>query len=331
MTTDYSFYQNAAKGSPPPTMSGGASGYFSEPSSKLDPALFDDRERLRRDVRHEVLSRLTGFLGSKGLKNAHRWLHAWITGSAISYQYAADNGSGDLDVMVGVDFTKFSQENPDYEGTRQEEFARRLTDAMKADLWPGTSHMDLGGKAFEVTYFLNPGTEDDVVAAIHPYAAYDLIHDRWIVRPPKLPQDPRSLYPKHWFAQADQDRKAADRITDNFNDQMLNLNGATPGSPGWHNAGAALQLLTAQATSLFHEIHTGRQAAFSGRGEGYRDWGNFRWQAGKQSGVIQAMHQIMTVGEDAKAAEETEKWGAPIEGSEVALQRAASVHRNTRL
>jgi hypothetical protein len=328
MASDPTFYQRATASAPPPNMAAGASGYFSAPSAELDPHLFNG-DHLLPEVREDIKGAIFTFLTrDMGLTDLHRWLHLWITGSAISFQWNADRGEGDLDVMVGVKFVEFQRYNPTFQGMGPQEFAALLTDKMKELLWPKTAHMPFDGKPFEVTYYLNAGTEDDV-RVIRPYAAYDLLQDVWVIRPPKLPHDPRTLYPKDWFERTERDAQRAREITKNYQSRLKDLNSAAPQSPGWHNAGAALNLITAQAHALFSDLHTGRQAAFSVWGQGYKDWNNFRWQYGKQTGTVQAMHAIMQAGEDAQKAEETKLYGAPIDPAEVALRRAALIHRNT--
>jgi hypothetical protein len=273
-----------------------------------------------------MVSLYTG-LESIPLNADHDWLHAWVAGSGVTYQWSASRGNGDLDVLFGIDFTKFLHANPDYSGWPESDVAAHINGRLQTDLWPKTAAVKFGSQRYEITFFLNPGTRDNI-SNIHAYAAYDLIKNEWTIRPPELPADPHSLYPDAWFDTADYDRAASDSLSSRYTALTGKLSGAEEGSAAWHNAGSDLHLVVAQASSLFDDIHLGRRAAFSAQGHGYADWNNFRWQQGKASGAVQALNAIATVGRQARAGEETEMYGAPIDGAEEALRRAAMFHAN---
>ena len=219
-----------------------------------------------------------------GLDAIYRWLHAWIAGSGISYQWAGDRGNGDLDVLFGIEIAAFMRYNPQFQSWDEATIAEWLNTLLKTTLWERDQRVGFGEGYYEVTYFYNSGTADDITA-IHPYAAYDIIKDEWTVRPPQLPEDPRTLYPKLWFDATERDAAEAAVVAHRFDAHMSALHTARPGSAEWHSAGAALNMLTQQAQSLFTDIHTGRRAAFSQDGKGYGDYHNFRWQRGKELGT----------------------------------------------
>src|SRR5690606_41860627 len=50
-----------------------------------------------------------------------------------------------------------------------------------------------------------------------------------------------------------------------------------------------------EAQALWDMIHGGRNAAFSELGGGYGDWANYRWQAHKKSGVVDALRAIVSM------------------------------------
>lgn len=330
MSDPLGYYQRAANAAPRPTTEGGESGYFSTPGTTLDPALFEGTN-LRSDVQSRIVQPLYAWLAGRGLKGMPMWLFMWLAGSGISYQWAAARDPGDLDVMLGADLVSFRQYNPEFDGFSAEEIAASLDTALKTELWPKTAHTRFGDSEYEVTYYLNPGVGHDITV-IHPYAAYEIYPGmRWVIEPPELPADPRTLYPQEWFGRADEDASRARKLAAQFNASMDAVNRAPIGSPQWHNAGADLHMTVSQASALFDAIHTGRRAAFEGSGQGYGDWANFRWQRGKELGTIKAMRDIMDVGKNAQAAEETELYGAPIDSAEVALRRAVAVHRQNPL
>lgn len=294
-------------GVPDITMEPGHSGYFSRPQKILDPALFEG-DHLKRDVAVQVAQPLTEFWRDHWYERPTRWATVWLAGSGISYQWAGDRGNGDLDVLIGVDTTAFKLYNSYSWG--EAEIDDMLTSEMREDLWPRTANTNIGGKTFEVTYFVNRRASD--IRAIHPYAAYNLSTDSWTVRPPKLPANPESLYPQSWFEAANRDAVRSSYLVSQFNQVKL------IGRPGESGIVAVL----AEATRLFNDIHTGRGAAFGFMGEGYGDYANFRWQAAKQSGAIGALSQIVDVARKYHTAEAVKLYGGDIRNSEESLRAA---------
>lgn len=247
------------------------SGYFSKPSEILDPDLFDG-DVLREDVRSGLLNLLYSDLENDiGFKEPWNWTCAWLAGSGVSYQWQADRGNGDLDVLFGVDLPTFLDDNPQFPRLSEREIATYTDQMLKAKSWPKTRNVTIGGsrKRYEITFFWNPGVSDDI-RVINPYAAYDLIMEQWEVRPPVLPDEPHSLYPKEWYDFTDGDYRQALALRD------MDENG---GSLGRVQARKA-------AHTLWEGIHGGRKAAFSDTGGGYGDFHNFRWQRGKETGAV---------------------------------------------
>lgn len=303
------------------TLPPGASGYFSAPSDMLDPNLFAG-DVLRPEVRTMIVSAACDAMENEGLHDPENWLGLWITGSGITYQWDANRGNGDLDVMVGIDYSRFTQTNPGYAGVDEESASAYINSELKAKVWPDTAMEQFGTNVYEVTFFWNPGTENDV-RNIHPYSAYDVIGNTWVVRPPKLPADPRTLYPREWFTRADRDRDFTTDLLARYN-TLSGMFAASPyGSPGYHNAGAALNHVTAQAHALWSDIHTGRQLAFKEQGHGYGDWHNFRWQQAKASGVVAGLHDIVSASGERDKEAQTQTYGAPLASAQEVLRRAA--------
>lgn len=309
-------------GGPAASFEGGSSAYLSTPAPELDQALFDG-DHLKGNVHSFVINKLVSFLKSEGYKQPMKWLHIWIAGSSISYQWGEASGIGDLDVLFGVDISQFAVDNPEYATLGDAALASQLNAELHEKLWPLTEHTELNGRTFEATFFMNPGMGTDITT-IHPYAAYDVTNDRWTVRPVELPQDPATMYPKHWFKRAEYDRQSADGYVQAYNQSSRDFSAATSGTPGWHNAGARLNLVAAQAGTLFDDIHHGRREAFQGAGHGYADWHNFRWQMANKNGTVKALKTITDAGKEARDATETRLYGAPLEGADELIRRAAS-------
>lgn len=259
---------------PPGTLPPGASAYFSPPEDTLDPALFDG-DRLREPVRARLVDLLhSGLRSYLGLTGTEDWCRAWLAGSAITYQWRASRGTtGDLDVLFGVDYPQMLAANPAFPAVDGRSAATWIDSRLKKYLWPKTSREVFGHRVFEATFYWNPGVAGDITV-IRPYAAYSLDRDAWDVRPPELPRDPRSLYPAEWFTAASADTAAAQAIAQDYR--------RNPASR------AAIR-----ARDLFEAIHGGRKAAFVEQGRGYSDYANFRWQHAKETGVIEALREVM--------------------------------------
>lgn len=273
----------------------GESGYFSRPSNILDPHLFEG-EHLRSDVRHLLNKILINYLATR-YSNPESWTMVWLAGSGISYQWAASRGNGDLDVLFGIDYTKFVTDNPEFEWMTRHEIAETIDADLKERLWPRTAHISFttdinefpDEQYYELTFFLNDNVEADKNSIVHirPYAAYNITTDEWTTKPPKLPDNPASLYPAEYYAQTFANKEAAEALVTRYK-AIDNTTG-----PYAVNNKVHKELIKAQARTLFDSIHIGRKAAFSEHGEGYGDFYNFAWQMAKQDGIVNALNEII--------------------------------------
>lgn len=316
----YDFYLNrAVTQDAQPDIHSGASGYFSVPQRTLDPHIFDG-QRLKDAVRDHI----TGVLYAYWDYNlARSWSGVWLAGSGITYQWAGDRGNGDLDVMIGVDFPAFRRANPVSQGFSDEEIADYITSDLKKNLWPRTAKTHFNGQTYEVTYYLSPqANSNSSILGIHPYAAYNLITNRWDVRPPELPDDPRSLYPAEWKAAIDEEAKQAQAIVSRYTALRSEAASAAPNSTRWKNALSSQHLVVTQAKALFDSIHLGRHNAFSATGKGYGDFYNYRWQSHKESGTVQALYDLAQMDADARNATETYLYGRPLDDAHTAITKA---------
>lgn len=281
------------------------SGYFSPPSATLDPALFDGYA-LKQEVRLPLIQAAAKALEDEGLKDVSSWLHMWLTGSAISYQWEADRGNGDLDVQLGFDYQEFLSSNPQFQGIDPYIVGDRVNRFLKDNLWPKMASAVFGARTYEVTFFWNTlvGTDIDY---IHPYAAYDLNKDEWVTRPPQLPENPAELYPAAWYSAAEPDLISSQRLSESHAAVSQAASGFNVGTPGYINAQTNLNLIEAQARSLYDEIHGNRAYAFDNGGHGYSDYNNFRWQLAKSNGTIDRLKEVRSpkAEDSAKSALET--------------------------
>jgi hypothetical protein len=300
----------------------GGSGYFSEPSDTLDPSLFDGmilKPAVRSMLVTTLSSGLRQYLDMNGVSD---WLRAWLAGSGITYQWAADRGNGDLDVLFGVDMPSFTRYNPQYQGIPERDVADYADDVLKRKLWPATAHTTFGQQEYEVTFFWAPGTGQGI-DIIHPYAAYDLTAGTWVVPPPELPHDPRALYPGEWYDEAGRDRKDAARLSARHSTLTSRLSSMDEESPRGRNAASELARVRQSAMALFSDIHGGRREAFGEQGHGYGDYANFRWQAAKQSGTVGALKAIVDAATRASGDRDDSLYGGYIDGPQAILTRDA--------
>jgi hypothetical protein len=316
----------AQQDQPVPTLEHGESGYLAAPASSLDPHLFTDNKKLMPRVRYLITEPLKKYLKVVKLKGVDKWLRVWLAGSGITYQWAAGRGNGDLDVLIGIDRVGFNQDNPDYAEMGEDDIANALNTALRDNLWPRTSAMDINGKTFEVTYYYNSGTGTDITR-IHPYAAYDVLNYKWVVEPPDLPEHPAQLFPQTWFNRANADTDRAEDYVRRYRRAYEVLTGHKD-EAARHNAGALLNMVTSQAQALLTDIHHGRTEAFQGGGKGYTDWANFRWQRAKHSGTVKALSEISGVRERAAEDQQQELYGGKLAGAEELVRRAVQQHRD---
>jgi hypothetical protein len=287
-------------------MTSPAGGYFSAPRLTLDPALFDG-DRLRGEVRAFILNTVRNGLKDFGLSSSARWLHVWLAGSGISYQW----GNGDLDILLGVDYGRFTKYNPDYAGVDEEAAAAAVNKWLKKNVWSLTRQVNFSGSIYEATFYWTPHTGYDITQ-ISPYAAYDVRAGSWVVSPPQLPHNPAELFDPSWYAATAADRAQATEMLARYRSASRKYKGAQPGSPQMVNAQTLVNTSRAQAHALMDSIHLGRREAFGEQGHGYRDWHNFRWQRAKATGVIRDLKKI-----SAGASVDPE-----ITGAQEALRRA---------
>ncbi|MDP9870402.1 MULTISPECIES: hypothetical protein [Streptosporangium] len=322
--SDAFYLRHAVKVTPEIIPEPGHSGYFASPDSDLDPSLFAG-EHLKPEIRAHIIGEISRFWSGR-YNSQSAWSRLWLAGSGISYQWSGDRGNGDLDVMVGITAAVFRQHNPGYGAYTDAELADHINGELKTALWPATASTTFASKTFELTFFWNPACSADLggVRNINPYAAYDLTAGAWTIRPPQLPANPRSLYPREWWQQIDRQADVAREILARFNNAHARLAGALPGSPGETNASTELRLAAAQAAALFDDIHLGRKAAFGPGGSGYGDYANFRWQAFKANGVGPALAEAAAVARSAHKAAELGLYGQSIADHKTALREALS-------
>lgn len=297
--------------------------YFSTPDEGLDPSLFDGTH-LRPAVRAWILSTVMGWL-SDNYMHPDLWARVWIAGSGASYQWSAAREPGDLDLMLGIDYTGFRHANPDFVYSSDTEIASEMNEHLYQDLYPQVDGISFGGASFEVTVYVNHGVSNhpDGITFINPYAAYDVTGDEWTVTP--NPHPTHHVHPS-WNVTVEADRSRAQRIVDAYNASLTTIRGAT--NPAHRTNGErSLQLALDAASGLYEEIHEGRKAAFGPAGSGYGDFHNYRWQSGKATGAIQAMKALRDYQNHRRTATEMETYGMELPDHESLIRRAGLGYR----
>jgi hypothetical protein len=254
---------------------------------------------------------LLDFLGRE-YRHAEIWAHPWLAGSGVSYQWSASRQPADLDCLIGVDFVQFRKANPEFAGLSDSEIAYQINDDFYSLLQPKTS--DWNG--FELTFYVNPGGTD--IRDIKPYAAYDLKYDEWTVTPSPLAAAPAI---PAWESSAVADRAMATQISTRYLAALNELRVATnPASR--RNSEVRLKMAMEQAVNMYEDIHMGRRLAFSTDGEGYADFHNYRWQAAKREGTVQALKPIREQA-NALAEQESAQYGVELPDTTTLIRRAA--------
>lgn len=284
--------------------------FFSEPSKGLDPRLFSGTN-LIPSVRNSILAMLLNFLKLE-FYNPEAWAKAWLAGSGVSHNWAAERDPADLDCLVGVDFIKFRQANQNAAGLSDREIASYMNERFREEL--NGKEEFLG--AFELTFYVNLKSN---IEEIKPYAAYSLTDDTWTV-PPSVLQVPAN---PEWEQIVERDLADTEELIKRYSDAILKVTNA-PNDAIRRNAESVLANLVSQGAAMFEDIHSRRSAAFSEGGEGYADFNNYRWQAGKRSGAIAALKKLHNVHKSSKQVFNEETYGLDLPSADILIRRAST-------
>ena len=291
-----------------PEVTPGSTSYFSVPSSELDPTLFQEQE-LKPWVRTGVLTILFNYLATR-FSNPHQWTHAWLAGSGVSYQWEAQRSPGDLDCLVGIDYVKFRQSNPEYVGYSDLEISKELNEGFNEEIMPNTRNWE----GYELTFYVNVKTD---IRDINPYAAYDITTNTWTVKPDMNPQPP---YSRAWEQRTQRDHDMAVDMLGKYNSALNEIRSTN--NPAYRtNAERKIKLAMDQAVSFYDDIHAARHIAFSSTGSGYSDYNNYRWQAGKRSGAIQALRSLKDLKTAAERKDQVQTYGIELPDTSTLIRR----------
>lgn len=288
--------------------------YFSAPGAGLDPRLFISG-KLVPAVRSSVLRVLLEHLKSH-FNSPESFITVWLAGSAVSYQWSAARKPADLDCLIGINYLQFRLTNQKYKALSDAQIASMLNEGFREELHPNTkSFLD----AFELTFYVNVRSD---IKSIKPYAAYSLTNDDWTVQP-EVKAPPKN---KAWEQRVARDTNMATEILSRYSEALDKISQATTDNAR-RNAEAALKYAVEQGAALFDDIHKGRSYAFSPSGQGYSDIYNYRWQAGKQAGTVQALRQLKDISVKGRKAFEESTYGVALPDASTLVRRALGARR----
>ena len=291
-------------------ISPGSTSYFSTPDSGLDPNLFSGN-RIKSWVRNNITRLLFDHLALQ-YSGPSKWAHVWLAGSGVSYQWSANRDPGDLDCLVGINYPLFRQHNLEYAGLSNAEIASMFNEGFNEDLIPETKNWN----GYELTYYVNPQSD---IKDINPYAAYDLTEDNWTVEP--NPSD-HAPFSRAWEQQSNRDYNVAMELVSRYQLALADIKSA-PNDAYRINAERRLMLAVDQAVAVYDDIHAGRKEAFSSTGAGYYDFHNYRWQAGKKSGVVQALKAIKSYKDEIQKETQLDLYGVELPTARTLIRRVA--------
>lgn len=133
---------------------------FDQPKDILNPALFDNAEFIKPEIRLYIFEHINSFMPLGSL------IHIFILGSIIGRQY---NETSDIDINLVL--------NSKYKRETWKEYVKK----HNGYLLPGTKH--------PINYYVANSHEPDFSAS--EYAVYNLIKDCWAI-PPKAYKDIRN-------------------------------------------------------------------------------------------------------------------------------------------
>jgi hypothetical protein len=285
--------------------------YFSEPSAILDPRLFRNN-KLQSSVRSAVLQLLFNHLNDN-YTGGESWSQVWLAGSGVSHQWAAHRDPGDLDCLIGIDYPRFRESNRAFAGLSDKEIAQTLNEGFREQLHPITGTF-LG--SFELTFYVNVRSN---IVDIKPYAAYSLTDDDWTV----APETTALNIPDTWKRATESDRLQAIKILTNYQNAKTKYETASNDAIK-ASARSEMRVAMSQAAMLYEGVHEGRSNAFSPSGSGYSDFYNYRWQAGKQSGVIQGLRSLKDEMDAQDEALNKKTYGVDLTDANTLIRRAAT-------
>lgn len=237
------------------------------PTFGLDTRLWDEDANLRDSVRMDVITRFDAFCHEHGYEGWHRWTKIVFFGSEASeWTSKALVGNGDFDLSIGIHYPALRATVPGFAGLADEIIAAGLTQEMHQELNDPQHRFPGVPGVFDMTWYANLQGWD--IARIRPYAAYDVVADEWIVRPPHLPDWSMTDFPE------------GEGLTDEVHGIVLMAEGILKMPEPYR---------TQNGAALWEFVHSNRSDAFGETGEGWWDARNVVEKALDQKGLMQKL------------------------------------------
>jgi hypothetical protein len=303
------FYEALVAQAQPVSVEPSETSYFSAPGAGLDPRLIRNN-KLIPAVRSSILRILFDHL-KQHYYNPEAYVQVYLAGSGISYQWTAARTPADLDCLITVNYLLFRQANQEFKGLSDKQISAMFNDNFRKFLHPLTENfLD----AFELTFYVNVNPS---IKAIKPYAAYSVTNDDWVVTP-EINKPPIN---KFWDEVVSRDTNMTNEILSRYSKALSELGNAT-NDQARRNAEFALKTAVDQGAAVFDVIHEGRSSAFSPEGKGYMDVANYRWQAGKKAGTIQALKKLKDISTKSRKSFEEATYGLELPDASTLIRRA---------
>lgn len=253
----------------------------------LDTRIWED-ERLKEPVRTDIMASFDAFCARHGYVGHEIWAKIVFFGSqASSWTSKTLRGNGDFDLSIGIDYATLRATVPGFERGTDAEIADVFTRQMHAELNDPQKRFPGIEGVWDQTWFANLHGWD--IRQIRPYAAWDVVTETWIVRPPDLPDWSMASFPE------------GQGLADEVHGIILMAEGILKMPEPYR---------TQNGSALWEFVHSNRSDAFGPQGEGWWDARNAVEKALDQKGLMQELflcHQ--------RAAEHPESLAAPADWS----------------
>lgn len=246
------------------------------PTHGLDHRLFDG-EKLRPQVRAYILETLNGFWKPRYGLSWDQWARVYFAGSEAS-EWTSETleGNNDFDILIGVDYDAYRANGSRKDARKtNEEITDELNEGFRKGLNPRTTNAtimvdgELTGP-WDNTWYVNKDSYD--IREIRPYAAYDVTADKWVVKPPHLPE---------WSTNAFPEGKGLAREIRGIIDMAKGI------------LAMPEPYRTQNGRALWEFVHANRSDAFGAQGEGWWDARNVIEKALDQAGLMQQLWVLM--------------------------------------
>jgi GNAT superfamily N-acetyltransferase/mRNA-degrading endonuclease YafQ of YafQ-DinJ toxin-antitoxin module len=257
------------------------------PTYGLDTRLWDG-EQLKLAVRASIVRQFTEFCERHGYRDWPHWARIVFFGSEASEWTAPDrHGNNDFDLSIGIQYFSYRLHNHADLYTSDVDIAARFTEEMHAELndpqhtFPGVEGV------YDQTWFANLQGWD--IAEMRPYAAYEVVTDQWLVRPPHLPDWSLADFPEG----------------PGMAEEVKGIVEAAEGILAMPEP-----YRTQNGAAFWEFVHANRSDAFGPQGEGWWDPRNVIEKALDQKGLMQKLFECHR-----RAAEDPGSLSAPADWS----------------